>query len=116
MVLLQYTAKVQPSFMKCPNCGSEQFQKNGHRRGKQNYRCKPCGRQYVDAYASRGYSDDTKQICIRMYRTGLGLREIERITGISHGTIYNWIKQADLLDRKGSSQSRRSPDDFAPEE
>ncbi|MBW4662346.1 MAG: helix-turn-helix domain-containing protein [Drouetiella hepatica Uher 2000/2452] len=83
--------------MKCPNCESEQFQKNGHRSGKQNYRCKNCGRQYVEAYAAKGYSEDTKQICIKMYRTGLKLREIASLTGISHGTVYNWVKQARLL-------------------
>lgn len=45
----------------------------------------------------RGYSDDTKQICTRMYHSGLTLREIEGLTGISHSTIYNWAKQEGLL-------------------
>lgn len=83
--------------MKCPRCGSNQFQKNGHRDGKQNYRCKNCGRQYVEAYVVKGYSEDTKQICLRMYRAGMKLREIEQITGISRSTIHNWVKQAELL-------------------
>ena len=33
--------------MICPHCRSQQLAKNGHRRGKQCYRCKECGRQFV---------------------------------------------------------------------
>jgi AcrR family transcriptional regulator len=34
--------------MKCPHCQSEQLSKNGYRRGKQCYRCKDCGKQFVE--------------------------------------------------------------------
>lgn len=33
--------------MICPHCQSRQLTKNGHRRGKQCYRCKDCGKQFV---------------------------------------------------------------------
>jgi AcrR family transcriptional regulator len=33
--------------MKCIHCQSEQLSKNGHRRGKQCYRCKDCGKQFI---------------------------------------------------------------------
>lgn len=33
--------------MKCPYCESEQLSKNGYRRGQQCYRCKDCGKQFV---------------------------------------------------------------------
>ncbi|MBW4690458.1 MAG: TetR family transcriptional regulator [Lyngbya sp. HA4199-MV5] len=33
--------------MICPHCQSQQLSKNGYRRGKQCYRCKDCGRQFV---------------------------------------------------------------------
>ncbi len=33
--------------MKCPHCQSELLSKNGYRRGKQCYRCKDCGKQFV---------------------------------------------------------------------
>jgi DNA-directed RNA polymerase subunit RPC12/RpoP len=33
----------------CPTCGSHDIMKNGTtRRGKQNYKCKDCGRQFVE--------------------------------------------------------------------
>ena len=34
--------------MICPHCQSSQLSKNGHRRGKQCYRCKDCGKQFVE--------------------------------------------------------------------
>lgn len=33
--------------MKCQHCQSKQLSKNGYRRGKQCYRCKDCGKQFV---------------------------------------------------------------------
>lgn len=34
--------------MICPHCQSDQLSKNGHRRGKQCYLCKDCGKQFVN--------------------------------------------------------------------
>lgn len=81
------------TLMNCPQCGSEQIQKNGHRRHGQNYRCKDCGRQFIETYLQKGYSDDTRQICLRMYRSGLKPGEIARLTGISRSTLYSWVRQ-----------------------
>jgi AcrR family transcriptional regulator len=38
--------------MKCIHCQSEQLSKNGYRRGKQCYRCKDCGKQFVSKQKS----------------------------------------------------------------
>ncbi|MBD2021219.1 TetR/AcrR family transcriptional regulator [Leptolyngbya sp. FACHB-36] len=35
--------------MICPHCRSQQLSKNGYRRGKQCYRCKECGKQFVES-------------------------------------------------------------------
>ena len=35
----------------CPKCKSNNVRKNGYRRGKQNYQCKECGRQFVEFYS-----------------------------------------------------------------
>lgn len=42
--LLGHVMKV----MVCPHCRSQQLSKNGYRRGKQCYRCKDCGKQFVE--------------------------------------------------------------------
>ncbi len=39
--------------MKCPRCGSEKINKNGHRRGKHNLICKACRRQFLEHYYPR---------------------------------------------------------------
>lgn len=83
--------------MTCPHCGSAQTRKNGHRRGKQIYFCKRCSRQFLESYSPKGYSDDVKQICLRMHHNGKSFREIERLTGISHNTVINWVRQAESL-------------------
>ena len=81
--------------MECPDCQSHHIRKNGHRRGKQNHICVDCGRQFVEhPKAHRGYSDDVRQLCLRMYVNGMGFREIERVTGIHHTTVINWVRQA----------------------
>jgi transposase-like protein len=80
--------------MKCPQCKSTQIYRNGHRRGKQNYLCKQCRRQFLESYSPKGYSDDAKQICLRLHSSGMGFRAIERATGINHNTVINWVKQS----------------------
>jgi transposase-like protein len=38
-----------PRFLHCPSWGSDDIMKNGTtRRGKQNYKCRDCGRQFVE--------------------------------------------------------------------
>src|SRR4028119_1965527 len=79
--------------MHCPTCHCEQISKNGHHRGKQRYRCKCCGRQFVESPCERGYSDTVKELCLKMYVNGMGFRGIERVTEIAHTTVLNWVKQ-----------------------
>ncbi len=79
--------------MKCPHCHSEQVSRNGHRHGKQRYLCKDCHRQFPEMYTAQGYSDEVRQRCLDLYRQGMGFREIERETGISHNTIIHWAKE-----------------------
>jgi transposase-like protein len=82
--------------MKCLNCNSNQTVKNGYRKGRQCYKCKQCGRQFLEFYRPWQYSDDVKQLCIKMYLNGMGLRGIERVTDIHHTTVMGWVKAAGL--------------------
>jgi transposase-like protein len=39
-----------------------------------------CGRQFIEVYESqRGYSEEMKRECLKMYVNGLGFRAIERV-------------------------------------
>jgi transposase-like protein len=66
--------------MKCPECQSTHVNKNGQKKGKQNYICVGCGRQFIDCYQPhKGYLEEVKRECLKMYVNGMGFRAIERI-------------------------------------
>jgi transposase-like protein len=84
--------------MRCPECKSDRINKNGRKRGKQNYICGECGRQFIENYEShRGYAPEIKQECLTMYVNGMGFRAIERVKGIHNTTIMDWVKQVGEL-------------------
>ncbi|WP_442936913.1 IS1/IS1595 family N-terminal zinc-binding domain-containing protein [Nostoc sp.] len=39
--------------MQCPCCYSTQTFKNGFRQGRQCYKCKQCGRQFLESYQAQ---------------------------------------------------------------
>ncbi len=84
--------------MQCPECGSSHIRKNGIKKGKQNHICVDCGRQFIDCYdIYKGYSDDVKRQCLKMYVNGMGFRAIERVTGVHHTTVITWVNQVGQL-------------------
>ena len=88
---------IKSESMECPECKSSHVNKNGHKRGKRNYICVDCGRQFIDCYQSRGYAQEIKRECLSMYVNGMGFRAIERIKGVHHTSIINWVKQVGEL-------------------
>jgi transposase-like protein len=80
--------------MQCPKCNSTHIRKNGKRKGKQNHICVDCTRQFIDCYdPPKGYSDEVKRECLKMYVNGMGFRGIERVKGVHHTTVIYWLKQ-----------------------
>lgn len=65
--------------MHCPKCLSRKIKKNGFTHyGKQNYRCKECGRQFV-ANSTHYVSDITRHYVKKALSERLSLRAISRI-------------------------------------
>lgn len=84
--------------MQCPECRSKHIRKNGKNKGKQNYICVDCGRQFITDYnVYKGYSDEFKRECLKLYVNGMGFRAIERIKGVHHTTVITWVKQTGEL-------------------
>lgn len=79
--------------MKCPKCNFTKIRKNGCRRGKQCYQCRRCGRQ-VESPKIQPDPKQVKQLCLKMYVNGMGLRGIKRVTEIDHTTLIHWIREA----------------------
>ncbi len=72
--------------------------------------CVNCDRQFIDIYnPPKGYSDEVKQECLKLYVNGMGFRAIERVTGIHHTTIIYWVKQI------GQQLPDAPPEDEIPE-
>ncbi|CAA0143928.1 transposase-like zinc-binding domain-containing protein [Tenacibaculum maritimum] len=87
----------------CPNCNSNAYIKSGIVNNRQRYKCKNCnyfftvnklGKQIDSYYVSKAF---------QLYLEGLTYREIERILGISHVTIMNWVKKYNIKRPKNSS-------------
>jgi transposase-like protein len=92
--------------MKCPKCGSEHIRKNGIKKGKQNHICAECGRQFINpSEQTKAFPETTKQTCLKMYLNGMGFRAIERVMGVHHTTVIDWVKQ----------KGKKLPDAIAPE-
>ena len=79
--------------MQCPRCTSTHIRKNGKQRGKQNYICVQCGRQFLQAYEPKGYPEEIKRECLEMYVNDSGFRAIERVKKVHHTTVINWVKE-----------------------
>ena len=83
--------------IKCKNCQSQKTTLNGKARGRQRYKCKECGYNFVEGHAH--YSDKKKAkkaLVVMLYGLGKGsYRGLGKIFGISNGTVQNWVKEAE---------------------
>ena len=53
---------------------------------------------FIDSYqAQQGDAEEIKKECLLMYVNGMGFRAIERIKGVHHTSIINWVKQVGEL-------------------
>ena len=77
----------------CNKCKSSHLVKNGKSKsGKQKYHCKQCG-SYGVLNAQPRYSEQTKELAIRVYQERSSLRGVQRALGISRQTIAKWLKK-----------------------
>jgi len=80
----------------CPKCRSVEIVKSGIVKGRQRYKCRTC--QYYFSVMKEGKSIDPYYVikALQLYIEGVSLREIERILGISHVSVMNWIKRYNI--------------------
>jgi transposase-like protein len=80
--------------MNCPHCASVQAIKNGlSRHGHQRWRCRDCRKTFGEK-DHRLVPPALKESALRHYLEGVGLRATERLVGVSHNSVMNWVKQA----------------------
>ena len=80
---------------KCPKCNKaeNQINKGRNRSGTQRCQCKDCGIYYTLEPKSREYSEETRQLAIKMYYSGVSGRGVGNVLGMNKSNVSNWIKK-----------------------
>ncbi|MEH1006595.1 hypothetical protein VDP25_02540 [Winogradskyella sp. ECml5-4] len=80
----------------CPNCSSDQYVKSGIVNKRQRYRCKKCNYYFTVNKIGKKIDDYYVNKSLQLYLEGLTYREIERILGVSHVSVMNWVKKYNI--------------------
>lgn len=80
----------------CPNCSSDKKIKSGIVNNRQRYKCKDCNYFFTVNKVGKKIDDYYVNKSLQLYLEGLTYREIERILGISHVSIMNWVKKYNI--------------------
>src|SRR5512144_738130 len=76
----------------CPRCDETDYKKNGKaHHGKQNYRCRRCGREFIQAVDREPVSQAQRDILQKLLLERLFLRGICRVVGVSLGWLLNYL-------------------------
>lgn len=80
----------------CPRCGATDIVRSGTVKARQRYRCKSC--QYNFSVNKLGKRVDSYYVvkALQLYLEGLSYREIERLLGVSHVSVMNWVRSSGL--------------------
>jgi transposase-like protein len=79
----------------CRYCNSTTTIRHGYTaKGKQRYRCRDCGRCFVQTPVSTAYDPARKEEILRAYHERTSLRGISRIFGVSRNTVTYWLKKS----------------------
>lgn len=78
--------------MHCVKCSSEALRKNGIVHARQRYLCKDCGYNLTVELKSTAFADAIKEQALQLYLEGMGFRAIAGLLGMSHGSVYRWIR------------------------
>lgn len=79
--------------LKCPKCNSFKYVKSGVIYNRQRYKCKDCSYYYTVNKIGKKIDDYYITKAMQLYMEGISAREIERLLGISHVSVHNWVKK-----------------------
>ncbi|GAA0873393.1 helix-turn-helix domain-containing protein [Gangjinia marincola] len=80
----------------CPNCSSDKNIKSGIVNNRQRYKCKACSYYFSVEKVGKKIDDYYVNKALQLYLEGLTYREIERILGVSHVSVMNWVKKYNI--------------------
>ncbi len=98
----------QTDNLTCPRCQLSHIKRNGHTYyGKQNYRCKSCGRQFV--FREPPVTEAVKQLICRLLLERISLRGICRVLDVSLCWLLNFMRR--VYNSVPADLNFRMPDD-----
>ncbi len=78
----------------CPDCTSGQTVKNGRiHNGKQNHKCKDCGRQFVEDPQNKIIGQETKELIDKLLLEKLPLAGIARVADVFEPWLQGYVNQ-----------------------
>jgi len=77
----------------CPKCDSTEATKSGVIGDRQRFKCKQCGYHYTVAKVGKEINSYYVIKALQLYIEGVSYREIERLLGVSHVSVMNWVKK-----------------------
>jgi len=83
---------MQSDFNSCPKCSHSQIVKSGIVNNRQRYKCKACNYFFTVQKVGKKIDDYYVTKALQLYVEGVSYREIERLLGISHVSVMNWVK------------------------
>ncbi|MFB2934170.1 NYN domain-containing protein [Aerosakkonemataceae cyanobacterium BLCC-F154] len=92
--------------MKCPQCQSTSYRKNGRRNGRQNYLCKNCGRQFLETASS---VLPTTEISLPDVGTDLEAESMTEVTAFTERNDRETLPSDIQIDREILSASETVP-------
>ncbi|MBC8153241.1 MAG: IS1 family transposase [Bacteroidetes bacterium] len=79
--------------LKCPKCDATDAVRNGIVSQRQRFRCKKCHYNFTVDKVGKGIGTYYVIKALQLYIEGVSLREIERLLGVSHVSVMNWVKK-----------------------
>lgn len=78
--------------LSCPSCNSKQIVKNGKiHNGKQNYKCRDCGRQFVEEPQNKVIDRETRNLIDKLLLEKIPLAGIARVTDVSEPWLQKYV-------------------------
>ena len=76
----------------CPKCKQSNLSRAGLVRGRQRWKCSTCHYHFTVEKIGKQIDSNLVTKALQLYLEGLSYREIERILGVSHVSVSNWVK------------------------
>jgi len=77
----------------CPRCDAYQVVKSGIVQQRQRFKCKKCNYYFTVSKVGKQIDNYYVIKALQLHIEGVSYREIERLLGVSHVSVINWVKK-----------------------